>query len=70
MDIILQSWEDVEDCSERDIQKLIEAQLKENFVIHEYQVWYWSAFDSYTSDGFKISPILRQIWYELNSDKL
>jgi hypothetical protein len=70
MDIILQSLEESEvELAGSEIWRSMAKHLKENYELHAYQIWYWSAFDSELVGAWRISPFLRKIWSEKNPDE-
>lgn len=39
--------------------------LEKNFTIHEYTIHYWACFDAENiEDCWKITPLMRQLWFE------
>ncbi len=71
MDIILQSLEESQiELEGKAIWFSTSKQLTENFELHAHQIWYWSAFNADLKDAWRISPLIRKIWYEYNPTDL
>ncbi len=70
MDLVLQSLEESKiELFDSKIGFALQSYLKEHFETHAYQIWYWSAFDNKLTDSWRISPFIRNIWNEMNSEE-
>jgi hypothetical protein len=45
--------------------KRFAALLRSRPRLHARTLWYWSAFDSTLDDAWRISPLVRQLWVDL-----
>jgi len=65
MEIIIQAIEDQE--NEKDFDKYsngIRKLLFNNFLLHEYSIYYWSDFENDLNDSWKISKMMREIFQD------
>ena len=63
MAVIIASFDESEETLEGNVDwtdtlKIIE----ENFELHAYTVWYWSNLEEPSTDDFKVSPYMRELF--------
>ena len=44
---------------------LLKPRIIKDFEVHEYTIFYWSCFGEKLSDCWKITPYIRELWYEI-----
>ena len=47
---------------------IVKCLIEEDFLIHEYTIWYWCLFEEvdedHLKDAWKITPFLRELWHK------
>jgi len=64
LEILLQSFEESElDLSANKFWKELLELIRTNYKLHEYTVWYWSAFESENEEEqWRITPFMRELY--------
>lgn len=69
MEIVIQSFEDFENGGKwRVFWPRIEKQLRVNFQLHSYTVWYWADFKNSSSDSWNVSHAMQKIFRQHSRD--
>ncbi len=65
MDIMIQSFEELDDISRDPRWLTICNWLDQHFEDHKYQVWYWSCLESSSPrDCWDVTKDIRRIWFD------
>lgn len=70
MEIIIQALTDQKEENFIKYWNIVITFLQENFKIHEHSIFYWSSFDNEdVDDCWQVTPLMRSLWTERNTNK-